>query len=215
MLLLDILKALLLGLTVGFTGALVPGPMLFATIEASLRKGWKAGPEVVFGHIVLEVVLCIMILYGASSLVGNGVISLVSLVGGLVLVGFGLLTIKDAKAASTAGIFGKGDGPKFSSSPALTGLITSASNPFFWIWWLTAGSALVLQEYRLGILFTFSYLLGHWLADLSWFTAISASFGRGRTLLSRSTHEKILYACGIFLVLFGAWFALNSNNPIF
>ena len=44
MLAIEILKALLIGFTVGLTGALVPGPMLFATIEASLKKGWIAGP---------------------------------------------------------------------------------------------------------------------------------------------------------------------------
>lgn len=211
---LDVFKALLLGFTVGLTGALVPGPMLFATIEASLKKGWKAGPEVVLGHMLIEVVLCVLILYGAASLVGSGTISTVSLLGGLVLVAFGLLTIKDAKAAASAGLSSSTGGKDFASSPALAGFLTSVSNPYFWIWWLTAGSALVLQEYCLGAFIAVSYVLGHWLADLSWFTAISASFSRGKTLLSRGMHEKVLYACGIFLVLFGAWFALNYNNPV-
>ena len=85
---------------------------------------------------------------------------------------------------------------------------------YFWIWWLTAGSALVLQEFQLGIVIAVAYVIGHWLADLGWFTAVSASFSRGKTLLSQSAHEKILYACGIFLVIFGLYFMLNYNNPV-
>ena len=68
MLTLEIFRALLLGFTIGLTGALVPGPMLFATIELSLKKGWLAGPEVVFGHILVELVLSILILFGVASL---------------------------------------------------------------------------------------------------------------------------------------------------
>jgi threonine/homoserine/homoserine lactone efflux protein len=214
MLALEISKAILLGFTVGLTGALVPGPMLFATIETSLKKGWIAGPEVVLGHMLIELVLCVLILFGAASLVGNGTISAVSLLGGLALVVFGLLTVKDAKAVSSAGMASGSSGMGLTSSPPAAGLITSASNPYFWIWWLTAGSALVLQEYQLGIVIAIAYVIGHWLADLGWFTAVSASFSRGKTLLSRSAHEKVLYACGIFLVIFGLYFMLNYNNPV-
>lgn len=214
MLALEIFSAVLLGFTVGLTGALVPGPTLFATIESSLKKGWIAGPEVVFGHMLIELALCVLILFGAASFVGGGTISAVSLIGGLVLVGFGLLTLKDAKAVSSAGMASGSSGMNLSSSPAAAGFITSASNPYFWIWWLTAGSALLLQEYQLGIFIAAAFVIGHWLADLSWFTAVSASFSRGKTLLSREAHEKILYACGIFLVIFGLYFMLNYNNPV-
>ncbi|HII02141.1 TPA: LysE family transporter [Methanosarcinaceae archaeon] len=214
MLALEISKAILLGFTVGLTGALVPGPMLFATIETSLKKGWLAGPEVVLGHMLIELVLCVLILFGAASLVGSGTISAVSLLGGLALVGFGLLTVKDAKAVSSAGLASGNSGMSLTSSPPAAGLITSASNPYFWIWWLTAGSALVLQEYRMGISIAVAFVIGHWLADLGWFTAVSASFSRGNTLLSRKAHETILYACGIFLVIFGLYFMLNYNNPV-
>lgn len=83
MLTIEIFKAFLLGLSVGLTGALVPGPMLFATIEISLKKGWLAGPQVVFGHMTVEVVLYVLILLGAASLVYSGTISTIFLIGGL------------------------------------------------------------------------------------------------------------------------------------
>ncbi len=215
MLTIEILKALLLGLSVGLTGALVPGPMLFATIEISLRKGWLAGPQVMFGHVIVELVLYVLILYGAASLVNSCIISAIFLIGGFSLIVFGLLTLKDARVtASSARISQNSPGLRLTSSPTLIGLITSISNPYFWIWWLTAGSALVLKEYELGIIFAIAYMLGHWTADLSWFTVVSASFSRGKDLLSQKMHKYILYTCGIFLVIFGLYFILNYNHPV-
>ncbi|RXA21400.1 LysE family translocator [Methanosarcina sp. MSH10X1] len=211
----EILKALLLGFSVGLTGALVPGPMLFATIELSLKKGWLAGPQVVFGHIIVEVALYILILLGAASLVGSGVISAIFLIGGLSLLVFGLFTLKDARAAASSSSTSQdSSGLRLTSNPVLIGLVTSVSNPYFWIWWLTAGGALVLKEYELGIIFAMAYMLGHWTADLSWFTVISGSFSRGKALLSQKTHRYILYTCGIFLVIFGFYFMLNYNNSM-
>jgi threonine/homoserine/homoserine lactone efflux protein len=212
MLTLEISRALLLGFTIGLTGALVPGPMLFATIEVSLKRGWLAGPEVVLGHILVELVLSIIILFGAASFVGSDTISAISFIGGLALMIFGLLTIKDAKAAASSRASPDASGLKLTSNPITLGLITSVSNPYFWVWWLTAGSALVLKAHELGILISVAYILGHWTADLSWFTAVSGSFSRGKALLSQKTHRYILYACGIFLIIFGFYFMLNYNS---
>ncbi len=215
MITIEILKSFLLGFSIGLTGALVPGPMLFATIEISLKKGWLAGPQVVSGHIIVEVLLYILILLGAASLVDNGMISAIFLIGGLSLLIFGVLTLKDARAGdSSVKISRDSSGSRLISSPTLMGLVTSVSNPYFWIWWLTAGGALVLKEYELGIIFAMAYMFGHWTADLSWFTVVSGSFGRGKNLLSQKMHKYILYTCGVFLVIFGFYFMLNYNHSI-
>lgn len=163
----------------------------------------------------MEVVIYLMILFGAASLVDSGVISAIFLIGGLSLLVFGLLTIKDARAtASSAQISQGSPGSKLTSNPILIGVVTSVSNPYFWIWWLTAGSALILKEYELGVIFAIAYMLGHWIADLSWFTIVSGSFSRGKNLLSQKMHRYILYICGIFLAIFGFYFMLNYNNSV-
>lgn len=211
----EILKAFLLGFTVGLTGTLVPGPMLFATIEASIKKGWTAGPEVILGHMMAELIICVFILLGVASLLGDSTISWISIVGGLSLVVFGLFTLKGARnVASSARGFKNSAGLKLKYSPVLMGIVTSVSNPYFWVWWLTAGSSLLLREYELGILVLVAYVLGHWVADISWFTAVSGSFSRGKNLFSGHAHEMILYVCGGLLVIFGLYFTFNYDNPV-
>jgi len=85
------------------TGALVPGPILFATIVTSMKKGWISGPLVVSGHALVEVLLFIFIVAGFSTLETQGAILWISVIGGAVLVVFGILTIREGKHVTLSG----------------------------------------------------------------------------------------------------------------
>jgi threonine/homoserine/homoserine lactone efflux protein len=202
---LEIIEMLTIGFAIGLTGALVPGPMLFVTIDGALKKGWKAGPAVVAGHAVIELIICVLIVFGLTSLIGEREMSVISVVGGIVLIAFGALTIMQAN--TSAPVAQKADGIVSGSFSA--GVLSSASNPYFWVWWLAAGSALVLQSLEIGLLAAVFFVVGHWMADLGWFTFVSVSVSRGKEIISDSVYRKILAACGIFLIGFGAWFILG------
>jgi threonine/homoserine/homoserine lactone efflux protein len=131
--------------------------------------------------------------------------SVISVVGGIVLIAFGALTIMQAN--TSAPVAQKADGIVSGSFSA--GVLSSASNPYFWVWWLAAGSALVLQSLEIGLLAAVFFVVGHWMADLGWFTFVSVSVSRGKEIISDSVYRKILAACGIFLIGFGAWFILG------
>lgn len=202
---LAILDMLLVGFAVGLTGALVPGPMLFATIEGSLKKGWRAGPEVVLGHALIELLICILIVLGLTSLIGDAEMSVISFVGGMVLVVFGLLTIIQSRNTSIdSGLSGG-----VLANPVSAGLLTSASNPYFWVWWLAAGSALVLKGLEIGIFAAVMFVVGHWMADLGWFTFVSTSLSKTRSFFSGTLYRSVLACCGVFLMGFGTWFVLG------
>lgn len=202
---LELFEMLFIGFIVGLTGALVPGPMLFVTIDGTMKKGWTAGPEVFLGHAVIETGVLLLILFGMTALIGEREMEFISIAGGLVLVLFGILTIRGAKTAS----IDMHAQDKAVSNSLVAGIVTSASNPYFWIWWLAAGSALVLESYKLGMIAVLFFIIGHWLADLGWFTAVSVSFSKGRGMFSQRTYKHILVSCGIFLILFGGWFAIG------
>ena len=201
----ELLEMLTIGFAVGMTGALVPGPMLFATIDTSLKRGWRAGPEIFIGHAILEFLVCILIIFGITAVSDNTVLA-ISIAGGATLVVFGILTMRNAKgAASSMHEYGATN-----SNPMLAGIITSASNPYFWLWWLAAGSALVLRGLEISILAAAMFVIGHWFADLGYFTIVSTSFSKGKRLMSPKVYERVLMSCGLFLVLFGSWFIIGT-----
>ncbi|MDY9927562.1 LysE family transporter [Methanosarcina sp.] len=224
----ELTKDLILGFTVGISAAVIPGPMMFATIGASFHKGWRAGPSVFIGHALVELAFFVLILVGASSFLGKSVVSYLAIIGGLMMVVFGLVMIKKAKEASTMDVSISASSLNLSSGPVSSGImtsalnpfsgtvsagiITSALNPFFVAWWLTAGSAILLQEYLAGIFAVTAFIVGHWIADLGFLVAVSSSFSRGTEVISQSTHKKLVYLCGGFMAFFGLWFMINNNN---
>ena len=201
---LELLEMLTIGFAVGMTGALVPGPMLFATIDTSLKKGWKAGPEIFIGHAILEFLVCILIIYGITAVSDNTIVA-ISILGGATLIIFGILTMRSAKSAASS----MHEHGTTSSNPVFTGIVTSASNPYFWLWWLAAGSALVLKGLEISVLAAAMFVIGHWFADLGYFTFVSTSFSKGKRLMSPKVYERVLMSCGLFLVLFGSWFIIG------
>ena len=56
---------------IGFSGAVMPGPMLGITIDGSLKKGWTAGPLVVLGHGILELSLITVMIFGLKDFFSN------------------------------------------------------------------------------------------------------------------------------------------------
>jgi threonine/homoserine/homoserine lactone efflux protein len=198
----EILDTLVLAFIIGFTGALAPGPTLVATVNSSLKSGWTAGPKVAAGHALVEILVFLFIVAGLASAMKEHS-RMISIIGGLALIIFGIMTARDSKNASLIV-------PEraLAGGPLLAGAVTSAANPYFWIWWLSVGSSLVLSSLESGIIMAVAFMIGHWGADFGWYTLVSGSLDRGRSILSEKSYRRILAACGIFLVSFGAYFLL-------
>ncbi len=201
----SVFELAVLGYVIGLTGALAPGPTLIATIQSAIREGWKSGPKVTGGHIIAEFVVVILIAAGIPFLPA-GSSELIAVVGGVALVAFGVMTIRSARNA-TLSLISPSNGTK---SSVIAGLVTSIANPFFWIWWFSVGSALLISSLASGILGLIAFITGHWLADLSWFTLVSISVHKSRVLLGDREYMVILYLCGALLMVFGIWFVLTG-----
>jgi threonine/homoserine/homoserine lactone efflux protein len=196
----DIIQMIFLGFVIGLTGALAPGPTLVATINASIAGDWTTGLKVSLGHVIVELFLIILILLGLAT-VALPYTSAISGIGGIALIAFGALTLAGSRKATM-----KTSSPQRVANPYMAGLVTSAANPYFWIWWLSIGSAMVIAGLQGGLVLVGALMIGHWSADIIWLTLVSTGVSTGRTLVSDTTYQKIIALCGIFLILFGAYY---------
>lgn len=205
----DVLTSLLelgiLGFVIGLTGALTPGPTLIATIQSSISHGWKSGPFVTGGHILAEFGVIILIAAGISVLPG-GSPQVIAAIGGMALLIFGIMTLKSAGSSSLA----PSSSHSHIHSPLVAGIVTSISNPYFWIWWFSVGSALLISSLASGPAGLGAFICGHWLSDLGWFTFVSVSVHRSRSLIRDREYRVILYICGVVLIIFGGWFLISG-----
>ncbi|MDO8840895.1 LysE family transporter [Methanocalculus sp.] len=201
----DLISVFSIGLLIGLTGALAPGPTLIATINASVTSGWRAGPLVCLGHMIAEMGIILLVIAGLGTLIGSAT-WLIGLVGGFALVIFGYLTLSSARNA----LIPSADDQINVGRPVAAGFVSSFSNPYFWIWWLTIGAALLWSSLEGGLIAGGILMAGHWAGDIAWLTLVSGSLHRGRFFLSDHGYRIVLSACGIFLIVFGIWFIYGS-----
>jgi threonine/homoserine/homoserine lactone efflux protein len=213
----SIQEMLVVAFAIGLTGALTPGPTLIATIRASVEHGWYAGPVITAGHCLVEFMVFVLILAGLITVAGQ-YSWLIAACGGIALVIFGIITIRDSRTMSLSGTIRdttgtpvEGGGYNYHGTIGhvfLSGVLTSIANPYFWVWWLSIGSAMVLAGLEGGIILGAAFLVGHWIADITWYTVVSVTIHRGRTVISDNWYHAVIACCGIFLVIFGIWFFL-------
>jgi len=196
----DIFQMVFLGFVIGLTGALAPGPTLVATINASINGDWMTGLKVSLGHAIVELFIVILILLGLAT-IALPYTSVIAGVGGIALIVFGALTIMGSRQATMSA---SPNQPV--SNPYVAGLVTSAANPYFWIWWLSVGSAMVIAGLEGGLVLAGAFMIGHWSADTVWYTLVSSGVSQGRTFLSDTAYRNIMIFCGIFLILFGIYY---------
>jgi threonine/homoserine/homoserine lactone efflux protein len=196
----ELLQMVLLGFVIGLTGALAPGPTLVATINASIAGDWTTGMKVSLGHAIVELFLVILILLGLAT-VALPYTTVIAGIGGIALVVFGILTIKGSRKATM-----RTSEVQTIANPYMAGLVTSAANPYFWIWWLSIGSAMVIAGLEGGLALAGAFMVGHWTADIAWYTLVSTGVSKGKTLFSDTVYQKIMGLCGIFLIVFGVYY---------
>ena len=196
----DIFQMVILGFIIGLTGALAPGPTLVATINASISGRWTTGLKITLGHMIVESFLVVLILLGLAT-VALPYTTAIAGIGGIALVVFGALTILGSRKATLDSSV-----KQPVANPYLAGLMTSAANPYFWIWWLSIGSAMVIAGLEGGVVLVGAFMIGHWTADISWYTVVSTSVSKGRAILSESAYKKTMVLCGIFLIFFGIYY---------
>lgn len=189
---------------IALSGALVPGPLFSITIAESAKRGATAGPLIIIGHGILELSLVVLIILGiAPFLTAPLTRTVISMIGGIVLMYMGYRLIKDARNAhfSTAG-----KKTQKGIHPILSGIIGSISNPYWIIWWVTIGMGYLVSSLKFGMLGVAVFFTGHITADLGWYSIISFAVAKGKRVIGDKGYRVLLYICGAFLIVFGVWF---------
>lgn len=193
---------------IGFSGAMMPGPMLAVTIEESSRRGAAAGPLIVFGHMLLEAVLVAAVALGlASFLRHDAALITIGLVGGGVMCWMGQDMLRAARHGMSLQATAE---RKSAMHPVAAGIVVSLANPFWTIWWVTIGMAYILMGLEFGWIGLVVFFCGHILSDLVWYSFISVGVAGGRRFLSDRIYGGMIALCGCILVGFGVWFVVTA-----
>ncbi len=186
------------------SGAMQPGPVTASVITMGARNRW-AGTLMALGHGIIEFPLMVVIILGLGDYFKNQKVQIViGLAGGIFLILMSVQSFLSLKSKSDSK-------PKaVRDNPILAGVILTASNPYFLIWWATVGLALATQATQWGIWAFALFALAHWSVDLIWLQILSWASFKGSVLLGRHGLRIVLMICAAALFFFGVFFIYNA-----
>jgi threonine/homoserine/homoserine lactone efflux protein len=211
------IEIFLTSFSIALSGALQPGPLLTFTIYKSLKqkRGYLAAIYILLGHATIELALILALLAGASFFLQNLIfLTLVGVIGGALLVIYGILTIRDVSKMnfeedySLVGKTIKG----FKGNSYLGGILVSLSNPFWTFWWVATGFSVMTVQFNISLFMPmeiFFFFLGHEMGDIIWYLPISIFVSLGGKSLNPKIYKYILIASAVFMIVFGVYLALN------
>jgi threonine/homoserine/homoserine lactone efflux protein len=189
---------------IAFSGAMMPGPMFTATLLMSSKKGFISGPLIVMGHGTLEALLVILLYLGAGELLKNHtVMGSIGIIGGITLLWMAYEAFRFSGNASTGG-----NGRLLNGSAYVAGIVTSLSNPYWVVWWVTIGLSYIVLSFKYGIRGIIIFYAGHILADLVWYSIVALSFSFMKRFISTKGFRVITIISGIIFAGFSVYFVL-------
>lgn len=198
---------------VGLSGAMMPGTLLTVTVAESSRRGVIAGPMLIIGHAVLELSLLIALLFGLSPLFSKSWFFVtITLTGGIILIwlAFGMLrSIPDLTIDWNAS-----DRHTNKGNLVLTGILMSAANPYWILWWGTIGITYIASAREFGTIGIAFFFVGHILSDFAWYSLISLTVGKGRRFFTDRIYRVFVGACAVTLVVFAVIFMYRGVHRV-
>jgi threonine/homoserine/homoserine lactone efflux protein len=201
-------------LAVGFSGAMMPGPLLTYTIKQSLSSGPKAGVMITLGHALLEIALIILIFLGLDLVLKSDAAQItVGIAGGLVLAYMGLnMIVQSVKNNVAVNVDEK---PEASRGMMLSSAVICATNPGFLLWWAVVGLGFLMQaSITLGYIGVIIYFIGHFCADFIWYGFVSLVVGKTRRFIKQTPYRVIIAILGALLVFFAANFVWAAADKL-
>ncbi len=186
------------------SGAMQPGPITATVITMGARNRY-AGLLLAVGHGIIEFPLMVVIILGMGKYFKLPKVQIViGLAGGVFLILMAIQALVSLKTKSSV------EPKAFSGRPILAGIVLSAGNPYFLIWWATVGLALATQATQWGIWAFGLFALAHWLVDLVWLQTLSWASFKGSVLLGPRGQRIVLTVCLAALFGFGLFFIYNA-----
>jgi len=192
---------------ISLTGAMLPGPMTAATIA----KGYgskNAGALIAVGHGVIELPLIAAIYLGVGHFLGLPlVVSIIYIAGGVALFYLGFRMFRNASDAP-------GEVGGLPRNSMVTGIVVTATNPAFYVWWITIGAALITGAALFGVIGVVLLAVVHWPCDLIWSEFLSLGTFKSRKWWTGKVPRIVFSICALILIGFGVWFLIYGLSNL-
>ena len=130
------IRAILDGIILGLTLALLIGPAFFTLIQTSIKHGFNSGVALAIGIFISDTTCVFLAYLGASQLFDNPENKvIIGVIGGIIMIIFGTVNVFHKPAAQDDGVEIKSRSPFWMM---VKGYILNILNPFVLLFWIGA-----------------------------------------------------------------------------
>ncbi len=194
---------LIQAILISLSGVMAPGPVTVVVVGKGARSP-RAGALIAIGHGIVEFPLMVAIVFGLGPFFQNATFAaIVGLAGGVVLLWMGVGLLRSLRGGQGAELYRE-------ASPLMAGILMTAANPYFIVWWATVGATLVFRAREFGVWQFVVFAVIHWSLDFIWDWFLSAASFRGTKILGERFLYWVSLVAGLVLLIFGVRFVLDA-----
>ncbi len=204
-------------LFIGYSGAIMPGPLFSYAVDKSIKHGSISGLLLSIGHVLLELIIVVLILSGLSKFLGTDLArAIIGAVGGLALLYLAVCMLRDAYLNKISVNFKSNKTDVRYGNMLVAGAVISVLNPGFVFWWAVVGLGLTMSAYAsFGIEGVIVFFLGHILADISWYCFLSILISKTRSFISIKIYKGLIISLAGMLLIMASSFIYRSAEYFF
>ncbi|NND03648.1 MAG: LysE family transporter [Acidimicrobiia bacterium] len=194
---------LFLGIGLGLSAGISPGPLQTLVVTTALRAGFGAGVRVAIAPLLTDTPIVIASVLAISAIPETWVRS-IAIAGGLAIAALGIWEITNARAnaARTDEAGGAGD--------MLKGAIVNLLNPHPWVFWIGVGAPTLVTAWRDYPGRAVAFLVGFYTLIVGSKIVIAGIVAAGGKRLSPEARYWLLVTGGALLVAFGVFLVARA-----
>ncbi len=180
------------GLLLGLSAGLAPGPLLTLVVSETLRHDIKAGIKVALAPLISDLPIVAVTVWLLAGLSGfDGIMGGISLLGGSVVFMMGIGGIRTKPPSM--------DIAQTQSNSLFKGVLVNVLSPHPYLFWLGVGAPTMTRAYELNIFLAVSFVSSFYIALVGSKVVLALLVGRSRAVLSGRGYLYTMRVLGVLL----------------
>ena len=183
---------LTIGIILGLSAGISPGPLQTLIISETLRHDIAAGVKVAVAPIVSDLPIILLTVFLMSKLSSfHNVLGVLSLAGGLFILYIGIEGIRTTGRELHL--------PEAQAKSVAKGVLTNVLSPYPYLFWLSVGAPLVTKAFDHGISASLAFILGFYVCLVGSKIVLAILVGKSKSLLDSKGYVYTMRFLGIVL----------------
>ena len=198
------IEAIVTGFALGFGSGVAPGPLTGLAITTTMRSGIGAGLRIAIAPLISDSIIIALSLTAISQL-SQSVISILGIIGAVVVALFGIEILISARKAQAPSAGAVKVPHRLDRLPVtFQGAAINLLNPAPWIFWVTAGSTLLVGLWRESPITAIAFIVVFYISLVAVKVAIVIGLAATRHKMNTRTYRGILLGSGVLLLIAAA-----------